>query len=533
MKSHAFTMTAAALGLATMTNAATWTVGPGSSYDFPLIQQAIYASASGDTIDVYPSVYVENLDLLGKDLHIRSASGLGSVLIDGGAAGPVVSCVNGETSATVLEGLALTNGASMSGGGLLISASSPTVLSCHIYDNLATNGAGASVYKSSSIFQFCLFESNRARAHGGHLDLRGGNPQVLDSQFRDGQAGAGFLVGFGGAVHGRKTDALLTRCSITDNRATRSGGGAYFHDSKIIVEQSNVDRNEANDGGGIFSMHCDLRLLGVTSHENLAHYNGGAVYNAGNGDVFMYNCAFERNRAVDNGGGILVRKRSGRHDVLYSQVNLNLAGDRGAGICYFMTDIAVLLDSRLHGNVAMNGGGMFTASPNMIDIERTNFEQNEAQQDGGGLYASHTDIALLQCTYVGNAAGMSGGAMKIEHSRMGCARMVFHNNTAVDLGGALYLTDHGTVKMIHSSLDGNAAGVGGAMLNEFNSRLSLTDCKAKSNIAWSSAAPAGGLSTDSSSSSRIHNSIFCNNTSMNILGPWVDLGGNVIAASCP
>ena len=72
-----------------------------------------------------------------------------------------------------------------------------------------------------------------------------------------------------------------------------------------------------------------------------------------------------------------------------------------------------------------------------------------------------------------------------------------------------------------------------AMLNEFNSRLSLTDCKAKSNIAWSSAAPAGGLSTDSSSSSRIHNSIFCNNTSMNILGPWVDLGGNVIAASCP
>ena len=533
MKTHAITMAAAALGFATMANSATWTVGPGTLFDFPQIQQAINASSSGDTIDVYPWTYIENLDLLGKDIHLRSTAGLGSVIVDGSSSGPVISCVSGESNAAIIEGFVLTNGAARNGGGMLISASSPTVRFCNISNNRADNGGGAAVYKSKTVFEFCHFQTNRARARGGHLDLRGGSPQVRDSQVVGGQAGAGFLIGFGGGVHALKTDALLVRCAIEGNRSTRSGGGVYAQDSNLLVEQCTVSLNESNDGGGLFSMHCNLDLLGSSCRQNRAHNSGGGLYNAGKGDVTIDNCRIELNDASDDGGGILVRKRTGHHMIMNSHLGQNLTGDLGAGICYFMTDTAQVVNSELHRNIAMNGGGLFVATPNALDIERTIFDRNEAQQDGGGLYARKTIVDLLQCTFVDNAAGMSGGAMKVETSSAGCERVDFRRNTAVDLGGALYLTDSSTAKFLYCNLDGNAAGAGGAMLNEINSTLGIADCKTIGNVAWSSTAPGGGLSTDASSTSRIQSSLFCNNTTMNIHGLWVDLGGNTVTASCP
>ena len=289
MKHSTLTMTVAALGLATMTHAATWTVGPGGGYDFPLIQQAINASAPGDSIEVFPATYFENLNLLGKDLQIRANAGLGSVTVDGSAAGPVVSCVSGETSATSLEGLILTNGSAPSGGGLWISASSPRVLDCRIRNNRATAGGGAALFDSKTVFQSCMFESNTATARGGHLDARRGRPQVLDCQMINGMAGGG-IVGFGGAIHGMQTDMVIARTTVRSNRSTRSGGGVYYKRSRIYMEQCLLDSNESNNGGGMFSSDTQLHLLGVDTARNLAYNNGGGMYHQGTGDVLLEFC---------------------------------------------------------------------------------------------------------------------------------------------------------------------------------------------------------------------------------------------------
>lgn len=533
MNTRTLTMTAAALGLATLTNAATWTVGPGTSYDFPLIQQAINASASGDTIEVYPSTYMENLDLLGKDVHVRANAGLGSVIVDGGGLGPVITCVSGESNAAMLEGLTITNGASTDGGGLLIASSHPTVIGCHIVGNQATNGGGVAAFKSKTVFQYCIFEANFARAHGGHLDLRGGTPQLLDSQLTHGQVGTTPLVGFGGGLHACKTHLLVARCSIFDNTATRSGGGVYFRSANVVMEQCNIDNNNANDGGALFNQSSDLELRGVTSAANRATNNGGSMYFTGSRNVLLDGCHIEHNDAVRNGGAMFVRKRMGQHEIFNSTILRNLAGDRGAGICYHRTNGALVADSVFIENIAMNGGGIFSKSPAAIAVERTLFEANEAQQDGGGMYIEKSAVDLIECTLHANAAGNNGGGIKLEQSTGGGERLTFTDNTAIDRGGAIYLTDNSVMKVLLSNFDGNAANEGGGMLNEMNSSLSIGDCKVRSNQAWAAATSGGGLTTDMTSVSRVRNSLFCNNTAVNINGPWMNLGGNIIAASCP
>ena len=532
MKHSTLTMTVAALGLATMANAATWTVGPGAGYDFPLIQQAINASAPGDSIEVFPATYLENLNLLGKDLLIRANAGLGTVIVDGGAAGPVVSCISGETSATSLEGLVLTKGSAPNGGGLWINGSSPRVLECHILNNRAMTGGGAALFDSKTVFQSCMFETNRATARGGHLDARRGNPQVLDCQMLNGLAGGG-IVGFGGAIHAAKTDLVVARSTIQSNRSTRSGGGVYYKRSRIYMEQCLLDSNESNDGGGMFSSDTQLHLLGVDTVRNQAYNNGGGMYHQGIGDVLLDSCNVMDNQATLDGAGILVRKRLGDHHIAMSTVQRNFCGDQGAGVCYFKTETATVSDSLLMENIAMNGGGIFTASPNPLAIKNSRFEANQAQQDGGGLYAQNTRVDSELTAFISNAAGNDGGGLKLYQSEGYFSRMDFYANMGAYLGGACYVTNQSDFHVGDSAFDENQASEGGAILNEINSQATIKGCKIRSNQAWATAFAGGGLTTDMSSMSFVGNSLICANSAVNINGFYVDLGGNAIAATCP
>jgi len=534
MKHATLGMTVAAFGMTTMSYAATWTVGPGAAYDFPLIQQAITAATPGDTIEVYPSTYFENLDLLGKDLHIRANAGIGTVTVDGGGAGPVVSCISGETSATLLESLVFTNGNSPNGGGLLADNTSPSVRECHFIRNRANSGGGAALFKSKTIFEKCLFDSNVARARGGHIHARMGKPTLIDSSLVRGQAGMGFLAGYGGAIHGSKTTLRVERCLIAENQSTRAGGGSYYRGSRVFMLDSDLERNRSNDGGGMFSSDTDLHLHFVRTLDNDALNNGGGMYHQGGGDVLVELCDITNNRSVRDGAGILVRKRLGTHEVTGTTIDGNVAGNMGGGICYFNINVARVMGGSLFGrNIAMNGGGIFARTRNLLEIRDSMFELNEAQQDGGGFYGMQTTSQFDRVVFDRNLAGVSGGGMKTDMGTTSCTDLEFYGNTAIDLGGAGYATNLATMRFSTSVFEDNSAGDGAAIMNELNSRVAIDTCKIRVNQAWSSATAGGGLTTDSSSFSEVGNSLVCGNTAVNVSGLYMDLGGNTFAASCP
>lgn len=130
----------------------TITVGTDSTTDFLSIRDAIDYAINGDTLLVSPGTYFENLDYLGKNIVITShyifdedPSLMYNTVINGNQSGSVVKFDNGESRQAVLSGFTITNGSGtsynnepgtkLSGGGIFIRDSSPSILNCFITKN--------------------------------------------------------------------------------------------------------------------------------------------------------------------------------------------------------------------------------------------------------------------------------------------------------------------------------------------------------------------------------------------------------------
>ncbi|MCH9022932.1 MAG: hypothetical protein IID32_09220, partial [Planctomycetes bacterium] len=123
---------------------------------FATIQSAIDAATDDDTIIVAEGTYYENLNFLGKNIHLCSTdptdwSVVEKTIIDGSNTDSVVTFENGENQSCLLSGFTITNGTSQTsfGGGLRIRKfSSPTIRNNIITNSSAKKGSGISLYLS-------------------------------------------------------------------------------------------------------------------------------------------------------------------------------------------------------------------------------------------------------------------------------------------------------------------------------------------------------------------------------------------------
>jgi nitrous oxidase accessory protein NosD len=155
--------------------------------DFVNIQDAIFASLSGDTILVYPGLYHENIDFTGKTIVVgslylttRNQGYVDSTIIDGGFHDPVVTFVSGESNQAVLTGFTIRNGNSGYGGGIRCLASSPTIGMNKIIQNIAfqdegndSYGYGGGIYSvsGSPVIEYNVFSENHAQSNGSGIFL--------------------------------------------------------------------------------------------------------------------------------------------------------------------------------------------------------------------------------------------------------------------------------------------------------------------------------------------------------------------------
>jgi len=156
------------------------------SGDFSHIQAAIEAANNGDTILVYPGVYVENVYFNGKALTVNSLEALEgdrsyvqSTIIDGNRTNPCVSFIDGNLEAT-LRGFTLRNGMGSFiggeeleawGGGVFMSQIGRVNLTnCDITDNVAALGGGVYSYGGPLYLSGVnIFENQSVYSGGGLL----------------------------------------------------------------------------------------------------------------------------------------------------------------------------------------------------------------------------------------------------------------------------------------------------------------------------------------------------------------------------
>ena len=228
----------------------------------PTIQAAINAANNGDTVLVAPGTYVENINFSGKAIAVTSSGGSLVTTIDGGANGSVVTFNHAETSDAKLDGFTIRNGFLNGGigGGILITAASPTISNNLITGNHAAAGIGIYANDGSPVIRNNTITGN---------DQTG--------------AGSGGLGGGGILVDGYKpaSNPQIIANTITNNSASPGGGISVTSNGNPLIQGNLVKGNTAYaDGGGISLQSYGFPIVSgnVITGNSALNGNGGGMF---------------------------------------------------------------------------------------------------------------------------------------------------------------------------------------------------------------------------------------------------------------
>jgi hypothetical protein len=237
--------------------------------DAPTVQAAIDAASDGDVIAIRPGIYLERVDLGGRDLTLV---GLGDdpadTVLDAQGGGSVVTAANFEDF--TLAQLTLRNGDAPSGGGLY-----------------AANGVG--------VLQDLIVEDCHAADFGGALSLSTGTFTAERVVLRRSSAR------YGGGFSSYNSDLSLLQCTVAENVAVgvgAAGGGGWFQNTLnsvnhfLDVDNATFQSNTAPLGSGIHFSANLLTRARVSQSLFVGHQGATSTLYANHGTVQVVGTAF-------------------------------------------------------------------------------------------------------------------------------------------------------------------------------------------------------------------------------------------------
>jgi parallel beta-helix repeat protein len=264
------------------------------------IQAAINAALIGDTVQVAPGTYYENIDFSGKAITVVSEQGAQVTIIDGQARDAVVKFITAEGRNSVLNGFTLRNGLSTfstpgfgNGGGIWIRNSSPTVQNNLIQSNQACVGPGIMVNGGSPLIQGNGIRNNTqygcsGGVGGGGISLLGGpaaeirNNTIEQNQLTSANGAGISMFGAGSPIISANIIRQNTATGLSP--CTQGGGISMVNQSDALVVNNLITGNSAGCGGGVYwlvpSGDRGPFLINNTIADNFAN-QGAAVYASG------------------------------------------------------------------------------------------------------------------------------------------------------------------------------------------------------------------------------------------------------------
>lgn len=278
--SRAMCFLAASVGIPALTASAGTILVP---QQYPTIQAGINAASDGDVVVVAAGTYTgagnRDLNLMGKAITLRSASGPGTCIINAQATvndqHSVFVISGGETRATVIDGFTITGGYSFNGAGVYVahgdvtvqncvitgndcacwgggvyveSASQPRFVNCRIVGNTSTDEGGGvfTVASGSPVFEGCVISNNSARIGGGICTFWGTTRFVdciVASNTAEYYAGGAYLWG-----------GEMSNCTVAGNSGNmwEYGSAAYLGGNAAISNSiiwGNGPGSQLYDGG--------------------------------------------------------------------------------------------------------------------------------------------------------------------------------------------------------------------------------------------------------------------------------------------
>jgi predicted outer membrane repeat protein len=246
----------------------------------------------------------------------------------------------------------------------------------------------------------------------GDIDHNGTPDITIDADSGAGLSDATsrvFVIDDGTPFESTTITAALNGLIIRDGRSSSSGGGIrIFGGDALILSNSIVVDNRANNGGGIYGrLDSALTLINSTVAGNSAGFVGGGIYL--HGAVTVIGSTVSGNSSNLVGGGIAGYRTS--IALADSTVSDNDAAWLGGGIFIGSSSEVALSNSTVSGNRSAYGGGIFSGVGTEITMTNATVSGNRASTDGGAIFAADGALRLINATVSGNSAGRDGGGV--------------------------------------------------------------------------------------------------------------------------
>jgi len=390
---------------------------------YATIQDAVDAAADGDQIIVADGTYLEDVDVVGKQLTLRSVSG-----------DPELCTLVGFTTGVYIGGadadvtlLGLTIRDCPTWGVVVALDGKATIQSCIVEE---CTSAGALTMNGSELeIVDSVFQDNATSGAGGALLLGSGDTTIERTLFRDNVAGGDDA--FGGAIHvGSQANLTMVDCDVLYNRAIGSnsgrGGGLYVAGGVLLdpitIANTRFFRNAGSEyGGGVYieGRHAVLSNLKVT--ENLGGAGGGMWFeNTGAAipmRVLLGNSIVARNEATDGSGGGLRQTSDMLMIVTNATILDNTSDAGGGGVANRENSEAVFTNCIIRGNSPDDLGGLGERTVRYSNIGggydgvgNINYVPGLVDRDGGNYRLEPDSV----CIDAGTTAGYFGPPLDLD-----------------------------------------------------------------------------------------------------------------------
>jgi len=217
-------------------------------------------------------------------------------------------------------------------------------------------------------------------ARGRALHVLVGGPQVRDTLVEDVVVEGGSSARFGGGLLAHGGQLRFRRCTFRRCHAY-AGAGVFLRRCRAEFEDCLLADNEAVvRGAGAYVVEADSRFVRCRVEDNRTEEGGAGLYFV-TGEAVVSECTFHRNRTAGRGGGMTILV--GTPLVENCVFTENEAGSGGG--CHHDSGVAVLRDCRFERNRAREDGGAILVTNGFPDLERLVIRDNTAGRSDGGI----------------------------------------------------------------------------------------------------------------------------------------------------
>ncbi|WP_248921888.1 Cna B-type domain-containing protein [Olsenella intestinalis] len=265
--------------------------------------------------------------------------------------------------------------------------------------------------------------SNKATKWGGGAINNKGNATLTNCIVKTNVAG-----NEGGAIYNGDRQLTLNGCTVTDNSS--GGGGGLCCYGTVVVNDTTIANNYANDFGGGLYVRGVVTVNGGSITGNTGKTDGGGIFNQGG--LLTVTGATISSNGTEAGGGALNNK--GTAELTSCTLAANHAGAEGGAIYAGVDSGTTLADCTIQENSGGLGGGV--AAYGTMTVNGSTISKNTADAGGAGVFTSG-DTTLAGTTVSENSARESGGGVLVRARSLTIDGASVTKNSTTNLGGGV------------------------------------------------------------------------------------------------